>query len=209
VELDKSLSRRIKRELSDEQNELLSALTSIKGTVTAISVLPAQEAQVARYSALAAPLLAEAAEAGSALVAGVAGRGGSRSSVADLASELASQVVGPLRERLERCFSEADGDRDEVAQRIRSCFREWKAQRVEPVVSHAMVAACNRGAFDRLPKKTMVRWVVSDGEVASPDCDDNALAGDLAKGDKFPTGHANAPIHERCRCFVVPVELLS
>jgi hypothetical protein len=55
----------------------------------------------------------------------------------------------------------------------------------------------------------MVRWVVSDGEVASPDCDDNALAGDLAKGDKFPTGHANAPIHERCRCFVVPVELLS
>ena len=209
AELDKSLSRRIKRELSDEQNELLSALTSIKGNVTAFSVLPAQEVQEARYSALATPLLTEAAEAGSAVVAGIAGRGGSRSSVADLASELAAEIVGPLRERLERCFSEADGDRDEVAQRIRSCFREWKAQRVESVASHAMVAACNRGAFDRLPKKTMVRWVVSDGAVASPDCDDNALAGDLAKGDKFPTGHANAPIHDNCRCFVAPVELLS
>jgi cell division septum initiation protein DivIVA len=209
LELDKSLSRRIKRELSDEQNELLSALSSTKGTVTAISVLPSQEVQESRYSTLADSVLAQAAAAGSELVAGIGGRGGSRSSLADLASELAAEIVGPLRERLERCFAEADGDRDEVAQRIRSCYREWKAQRVEPAASHAMVAACNRGAFDRLPKKTMVRWVVSDGVVASPDCDDNALAGDLAKGDKFPTGHTNAPIHDNCRCFVAPVELLS
>ena len=209
LELEKSLDRRIKRELSDEQNELLSALTSMKGTVTAISILPSQEAQEARYSALAAPVLAEAASAGSALVGAIGGRAGSHTTVADLASLLASEIVAPLRDRLERCFSEADGDRDEVAQRIRSCFREWKAQRVEPVVSHSMVAACNRGAFDRLPKKTMVRWVVSDGATASPDCDDNALAGDIAKGDKFPTGHTNAPIHDNCRCFVAPVELVS
>lgn len=209
LELDKSLSRRLKRELSDEQNELLSALSSTKGSVSAISVLPSQEVQEARYSTLADPVLAQAAAAGSELVSGIGGRGGSRSSLADLASELAAEIVGPLRERLERCFAESDGDRDEVAQRIRSCYREWKAQRVEPAASHAMVAACNRGAFDRLPKKTMVRWVVSDGAVASPDCDDNALAGDLAKGDKFPTGHVNAPIHDNCRCFVAPVELLS
>lgn len=209
LELDKSLSRRLKRELSDEQNELLSALSSTKGTVSAISVLPSQEVQEARYSTLADPVLAQAAAAGSELVSGIGGRGGSLSSLADLASELAAEIVGPLRERLERCFAESDGDRDEVAQRIRSCYREWKAQRVEPAASHAMVAACNRGAFDRLPKKTMVRWVVSDGAVASPDCDDNALAGDLAKGDKFPTGHVNAPIHDNCRCFVAPVELLS
>ncbi|CAM8646898.1 ATP-synt_Fo_b domain containing protein [Acidimicrobiia bacterium] len=209
LELDKSLSRRLKRELSDEQNELLSALSSTKGSVSAISVLPSQEVQEARYSTLADPVLAQAAAAGSELVSGIGGRGGSRSSLADLASELAAEIVGPLRERLERCFAESDGDRDEVAQRIRSCYREWKAQRVEPAASHAMVAACNRGAFDRLPKKTMVRWVVSDGAVASPDCGDNALAGDLAKGDKFPTGHVNAPIHDNCRCFVAPVELLS
>ena len=49
-----------------------------------------------------------------------------------------------------------------------------------------------------------MHWVVDDGDTPSPDCDDNALAGDVHKGDKFPTGHLTPPISPTCRCIVLP-----
>jgi hypothetical protein len=51
-----------------------------------------------------------------------------------------------------------------------------------------------------------VRWVVAGGDDPSPDCDDNALAGSVARGEPFPTGHPVPPLHATCRCMVVPVE---
>ena len=201
--LESRLARRIKRELSDEQNELLSTLRSVKGNLTAIAFLPTPESQLERYEDIALPALADAAEAG-ATVAPVKGRGAVRSSVGDLAADLASAIVGPLRDRLERAVTEAAGDRDDLAQRIRSTFREWKGQRVDDAVSFAILSACNRGILDRLPKGSQVRWVVAAGDGPSPDCEDNALGGPIDRGGKFPTGHAAPPLHPGCHCAVLP-----
>ena len=60
--IESSLARRIKRELSDEQNELLSTLRSVKGNMTAIAFLPTPESQLERYEDIALPALADAAE---------------------------------------------------------------------------------------------------------------------------------------------------
>jgi cell division septum initiation protein DivIVA len=206
AELERNLARRLKRELSDEQNELLASLTAAKGVPSADDVLPAAEAHVERYQAIALPTLVAAATAGADLVSTVAGPPAAPTSVADLAAELAADVVAPLRERLERAFSGAEGHTDDVAQSIRACYREWKGQRVDQVASHSVVAACNRGLLDRLPEGTKVRWVVSDGDTPSPDCDDNALAGSVPRGEAFPTGHSAPPLHATCRCMVVPAE---
>jgi hypothetical protein len=204
AELERNLARRLKRELSDEQNELLASLAAAKGTPDAADVLPAPETHVERYQAIALPTLAAAATAGADLVSTVAGPPAAPTSVADLAAELAADVIAPLRERLERAFAAADGHPDDIAQSIRSCYREWKGQRVDQVAAHAVVAACNRGLIDRLPEGTMVRWVVADGDSASPDCDDNSLAGEVVRGEAFPTGHTAPPLHATCRCMVVP-----
>ncbi len=201
--IESSLARRIKRELSDEQNELLSTLRSVKGNMTAIAFLPTPESQLERYEDIALPALADAAEAGGS-IAPVMGRGTSRASVGDLAADLASAIVGPLRDRLERAVSESAGDRDDLAQRIRSTFREWKSQRVDESVSFAVLSACNRGILDRLPKESQVRWVVAAGDAPSPDCEDNALGGATERGAAFPTGHNAPPLHPGCHCVVLP-----
>lgn len=201
---ESSLARRIKRELSDEQNELLSTLRSIKGNLTALAFLPTPESQLERYEDIALPALADSAEAGAAL-APVKGRGTARASVGDLAADLASAIVSPLRDRLERAVSESAGDRDDLAQRIRSTFREWKGQRVDDAVTFAVLAAANRGILDRLPKNAQVRWVVAAGDGPSPDCEDNALGGPIERGGAFPTGHKVPPLHPGCHCAVLPV----
>ena len=206
ADLERNLARRLKRELSDEQNELLASLSAAKGSPTAADVLPAPEAHVERFQAIALPTLAAAATAGADLVSTVAGPPAAPTSVADLAAEVAADIVAPLRERLERAFADSDGHPDDVAQSIRSCYREWKGQRVDQVAAHAVVAATNRGLLDRLPEGTLVRWVVADGDNPSPDCDDNALAGAVVRGEAFPTGHTAPPLHPSCRCMVVPAD---
>lgn len=198
--ISSSLTRRLKRELSDEQNEILAAITSVKGAVNSHDILPIPEDHLERYDDLVLPALGEASEAGGRLAGG---RPGSRTSVADLSSNLAESIVLPLRERLERCVTQSGGDRDDLAQSVRAVFREWKGQRVDDVVEAACLAACNRGYMDKIGKGVKVRWIVAAGDPPSPDCDDNALAGAIDKGTPFPTGHLLPPLQPGCHCFVV------
>ena len=208
TEIERSLSRRIKRELSDEQNELLDTVRRQKGKPTAPQALPEADVHRSRYATAALPSLVAAAAAGADLLAGlsdeVAPSKAPKTRGGDLAAELASDLVEGLRDRIERCFAEAAGDEEELAERLRACYREWKGQRVDELASRYAVAACNRGLLDSLAEGTLVHWVVDDGDTPSPDCDDNALAGGVHKGDKFPTGHIAPPISTTCRCIVLP-----
>ncbi len=205
IETERALSRRIKRELSDEQNELLDTVRRQKGAPTAEAALPDDEIHRKRYRDAALPQLVAAATTGAELVD--AGRRSSKIGSdrgAPLADQLAAELVEPLRDRLERCFGETEGDSDELAERLRACYREWKGQRVDELVSRFTLSAANQGLIDALPKGTLVHWVVDDGSTPSPDCDDNALAGDIPKGEAFPTGHVAPPIATHCRCLVAP-----
>jgi cell division septum initiation protein DivIVA len=204
VDIERALGRRIKRELSDEQNELLDSVRRQKGVPSVAEVLPALAVHIARYRDGALASLATAATAGADLLDGPKAGAATKTKAADLATELATELVEPLRDRIERCFVEAADDDEELAERLRACYREWKGQRVDELASRYAVAASNRGLLDRLPKGTLVHWVVDDGSTPSPDCDDNALAGDQPKGEPFPTGHIAPPISATCRCMVVP-----
>ena len=91
--------------------------------------------------------LADAAAAGATWCGRQAG------SVADLADELARSLTAPLRDRIDRSFSAADGNLDDVADRVRALYREWKGQRLTDTSRHYAAAAYARGVFDATARR--------------------------------------------------------
>jgi cell division septum initiation protein DivIVA len=195
--VDKELSRRLKRALADEQNEVLDLLRRAKPKGVD-DLLPAAEEHVARWAATAADALTDAAKAGAA--------GAKHRPTADLADELAQSLTAPLRDRIDRSFAASDGNLDDVADRVRALYREWKGQRLSESSRHFLAAAYARGTYDAVPADGSVRWILDPSVPPCPDCDDNVLGGALAKGTEFPTGHTCAPAHPGCRCLVVAAD---
>jgi hypothetical protein len=110
-----------------------------------------------------------------------------------------------LRRRLEEVFAgNTDDDANALAESLGVAYREWKTQRIELTASDHIASAFARGAFAATPGDTMLRWVVDDVDGPCPDCDDNALAGDVPRGEEFPTGQQYPPAHAGCRCLLVP-----
>ncbi|MEO6988918.1 MAG: DivIVA domain-containing protein [Aquihabitans sp.] len=201
-ELERQLARKLKRVLSDEQNEVLDLLRRAKGSPHASEVLPSEADHVERYRAAALEDLSGAERAG----AGFNGDAPKREAdVVDLAGVFAEEMVRQIRGRLELSIN-GDGDEDEVAERIRALYREWKTQRIAEVARHHVITAFSRGVAEAADDDASFRWLVDHGDAAAPDCEDNALAGPVAKGSPFPTGDLMPPAHPGCRCLLVVVD---
>jgi len=210
VDLEVTLTRKLKRALQDEQNDLLDHLRSLRGEPTASALLPGYQAQIARYADAASPLLAKASTAGAAFAAdvlAVKAAGRTNASVADLANETARSIVDALRRRVDEAISAHAGeDQSVLVESVGAAYREWKSQRIERIAGDALVAAFSRGTWNGTPDGMSMRWIVEDVDGPCPDCDDDALAGALARGEAFPTGQQYPPAHSGCRCLLVPTE---
>jgi hypothetical protein len=195
--IERTLARRLKRVLADEQNEVLDLVRRHPPEDLDELVPPADE-HVERYAEVALAELESAAGEGAAAV------GGTRSGTCrSLAIELGRNLVDPLRVRMSRSINETS-DVDEVTARLRALYREWKGQRIGLAVRHYTVAAYAAGALDAVTRGDEVRWLVDRTSEPCPDADDNALARGVRKGEVFPTGDRGAPAHPGCRCLVVP-----
>jgi hypothetical protein len=195
------MGRKLKRVLSDEQNEVLDLLRRTKAGNLDELLPDGGAAHAARYSDAALEGLTAAATRGADSVEGQA-----RGSCQPLAEQLGRQVVDPLRERMARSFLDSGGDVEEVTNRLRALYREWKGHHIAAAVEHYAVAAYSQGAYSAVPDGTAVRWLVDRGSDACPDADDNALADGVRKGEAFPTGDRCAPAHPGCRCLVAPLD---
>jgi DivIVA domain-containing protein len=196
------LTKRLKRALQDEQNASLDRLRTSRGHVTVDHVLAAVDDQRAPYRSLTVPFLEQAARAGAA----ASPFGPVAVGVDDLAGQLAEDLAGALRTRLDTVL--AAGAREEldlsgIGERISSVYRDWKVQKLERLAMHYLVAAHERGGFLAQPEGTPLRWIVDD-EGPCPDCEDNALAGPTPRGESFPTGQLHPPAHLGCRCLLTP-----
>jgi hypothetical protein len=121
------------------------------------------------------------------------------------AGQLADAIVDPLRRRLEAVLSAGEGDDPVIlAEAVGAAYREWKTKRVETVAADHVAAAFTIGVYSTTPAGATLRWLVEDADGPCSDCDDNALAGDQAKGEAFPTGQRHPPAHPGCRCLLVP-----
>ncbi|MBV8957353.1 MAG: hypothetical protein JO087_01175, partial [Actinobacteria bacterium] len=203
--VEATLSRRLKRGLQDDQNELLDRLRSHRGPITVDAILPPVDEHGERFKQVGRDLLVQAARAGSSF----AGRnnGAPSADLSDLVDALADAVIAPLRGRLERGLSDAlaEGDDEGVlVERIGAAYREWKSQRIEQLAGDQVMAAFGRGVMSATEPGTPLRWIVRDVGGPCPDCDDNALAGAVPSGETWPTGQVHPPAHPGCRCLLVP-----
>jgi DivIVA domain-containing protein len=243
VDLEVTLTRRLKRALQNEQNDLLDRLRNLREQPTAPLLLPGEEEQVARYSDAARPLLVQAAAAGAQFARRIlditdaassngangstsdherggsangtgragTGKGGKAAdwahhpAIDELAKEAGNNIVGALRRRLEQAIDVTAGDDQAVLiESLGAAYREWKTQRIERLAGDMLSASFSRGTWEASPDGTLLRWIVEDADGPCPDCDDDALAGELPKGEPFPTGQNHPPAHTGCRCLLVP-----
>ncbi len=197
------LARRLKRNLQDEQNELLDRLRG-KGVTWSTDLLPDEVEHVDGVATSALPFLEEAAEAG-ALFAGGSKKRPSTDELLGVAHELAESVVGPLRKRLGASDGVDPADEPAVHEHVGSAFREWKGERIEGMAADAVIEAFSMGtvaAADRDGPGLVWVAVAHAGETPCPDCEDNGLADPQAPGADFATGHAHPPAHPGCRCVL-------
>jgi DivIVA domain-containing protein len=211
-ETETALTRKLKRALQDEQNDLLDRLRLVRGRPTADTVLSAATEQKARYAAAATPLIERGAQEGTdfalLLLADLGSKVGPRgrpAQVEDLVTELTDGIVDPLRRRLAQVIEESGDDEQSVlVEALGAAYREWKTQRIERLAGDVLAGAFARGSVHATPKQGTLRWVVDDVDGPCPDCDDNVLAGALPPTEVFPTGQFHPPAHAGCRCIVVP-----
>lgn len=207
VPLIVTAARKLKRRLADEQNEILDALRRNEPVADPEALVGTDHEQITRYADAITAELAEAGQAGADAIGGTEPIDLGPDGLLGPAHEaIATELVGPLRERLARAIEEADGDRDTIAKKVRGVYREWKSQRIDDELDDIVRGAYIRAAYASLAPGSHVRWIVDPDGPASPDCEDNSLAEPVAVGDGFPTGHTNPPAHPGCRCLLAVVE---
>jgi DivIVA domain-containing protein len=197
-----ALSRRLKRTLQDDQNDLLDRLRN-NGSTWSAELLPDEVEHLDAYATAALPQLEQAATAGRLFV-GDESKGGPLSEhVVGVAHDLATAVVGPLRRRLiDDGLSSAD--ESAVAEQVGAAFREWKGERIERLAGDYVIAGFSAGSVAGSSQD--IEWIAAavPGATPCPDCDDNALNGPQQAGQEFPTGHRHPPAHSGCRCLLAP-----
>jgi hypothetical protein len=203
-------AKKLKRVLADEQNEVLDGLRRREPVRSLSDVLPPPAEHLARYRAVIVDDLLAAANAGASLV--TPGRV-ARITKAEAATAVAAGeavldewLIAPLRERLERCVNDGDGDNVGIAKRARSVYREWKTQHIDEQLDDVIRAAHGNGAYAALEPGTAVDWVSDRSHDVCADCDDNTLGGAVSAGEPFPTGHRFPPAHLGCRCILLPAD---
>jgi len=209
VAVDEAVAKKLKRVLADEENSMLNYLQSKKAQVALEKVLPTVENQLQNYVEATNKELIEAAMSGAqslskSLKADLRKKVSNTSVMQVMSKKLADDIVYPLRERIQNCVEKSDGSASEMSSLIRTVYREWKMQQIDKLVGDISRLAYSRGAYLVLETGTKVCWMVDPNGPPCSDAEDNSLGGEVACGEKFPTGHEHPVIHSGCKCLVVP-----
>ena len=127
------LARRLKRLLSDEQNDVLDRLRRTrKRTLVVGDLLDGFDERVTRFAEAVQPVLADAAD----------GRrsGTTAPPVDDLAAELAREVAEALADGLVEPLEE-EVPVDEMSGSVRTLYRRWKTDRIGALAERYVEAA--------------------------------------------------------------------
>ena len=201
-----AMSRRLKRVLADEQNEVLDILRGKLPVKTLDAIVGPKSDHSARMIEALEASLKGAALAGAKSLSNASDKEVQKmvtSQMAAINEYVVATVVAPLRERLSRSISQASGDNAELTSLVRLVYREWKNTHVDTQVDNIAQTSFGRGAFAALTPGVQICWKVDPNGPACADAEDNSLAGFVGAGEAFPTGHTHAPAHAGCRCALV------
>ncbi len=212
VPLIVSGARKIKRTLADEQNGVLDTLRRNEPVRSLADMLPEIGEHLDVYIGALADELLGAAAAGATQVGindtKTLRRKLAKTGALDNAHDLLrTDLLRPLRDRLERAVADGAGDNEDITKRVRAVYREWKTQHIDDQLDDVFRFAHGGGFAVSIEPGTQITWAIDPGHPACPDCEDNSLAGSVAAGEAFPTGHTAAPAHPGCRCLTVPAPL--
>ncbi|MGH9019986.1 MAG: hypothetical protein ACRDV0_03095, partial [Acidimicrobiales bacterium] len=196
-----ALTRRVKRVLQDDQNDVLERLRDVRGMIT--TELEDEHDQRARYAEAARDALADAAAAGGRFAfdeARVSGPEAGRGAINDCATDLAVTIVLALRRRI---LTDGSGT---AIERANTAYKEWRGARVERLCTDAARRAFSLGVI-AVCQGQMVRFVVTPTDAPCDACALDARAGERLAGQAFPSGSAQPPLHAGCACAVVPAAI--
>lgn len=196
-------SRRLKRLLQEDQNDLLDRIRTHRGKGTFDQDISPLDQQESRFAEGMGEILGEAFSAGRK-VAGGDNEGDPDQPVRNLVSR---QLVGPLRRELSTAVEvglQAQDTPTSIAERASDIYRVWKGVRTELLGEGLVFAAYHQGLMDvwRSQGAATKRWVLSSDEQTCPRdvCRQNTGAGAVALDSAFPSGHMAPPAHGGCTC---------
>ena len=204
-----TMARKLKRVLADEQNNVLEHLRGKRSSLEMDAILGTVEDHASRYAVSIAEDTMTAASAGAKSVrsSGGSSRRVTQKAIAGHVQDtITAGLVAGFREDARIAIGEAEGDREIVASLMRDVYRKWKTDFIDQKVDDIACTSYSKGGFLALEPNARVSWMVDPNAECCSECEDNSLAGAVAKGDEFPTGHAMPPAHPGCRCLVCPVQ---
>jgi len=194
-----AMSRKLKRVLADEENEVLEYLRGKKNALTIDAVVGELEVHAKRFSDAVAEDIMAAAKG--------AAKSAKAADVVPTVDVLINvQLVKPLRDRLAKAIEQNGTDRVAMAKALRGVYRQWKSQHIDEQVDDIACLSYSRGFFAGVKPGTQVCWMVDPNGPECPDAEDNSLAGCIALGKEFPTGNLHPLAHAGCRCLLAPVQ---
>ena len=190
-----TILRKAKRQLQDEQNELLESLRTVKSKkrISSISILPEEQTQIKNWTESLRTELEEVFLAGAKTVSGKEVQAGE-----EVLKSSVHWIISPLRETLIVAVDE--GEASESGTRVGAKYREWRNSDLKNALYDALCCAYNNGVLNAAEKDATMKWEVEKAGQC-PDCDDNALE-PTASGESFPTGQIAPPAHSGCRCVI-------
>lgn len=198
-------SRRMKRLLQEDQNDLLDRLRRQRGKGTVAENLIPEDEHLGRFRDGLIDVL------GSAFVEGrkAGGSTDEKDPKAAIGALVGKQLVNPLRNELSRAVEAGLEARDTptaISERASDIFRVWKGVRTELLGEGMVYAAYHQGLIDVWTSHGAATkaWVISPDEKECPKdvCKQNAAAGEVALNAPFPSGHNAPPAHGGCTCTI-------
>lgn len=202
-----AMSRKLKRVLADEQNEVLQHLRGKRSSLEIDAILGTVDEQAQRYAASVTEETMAAAGDGAKSVkhAGGSSRRVTQKAIGThVVHTVAQGLVAGFREDTRIAIGEAEGDREILTGLMRDVYRKWKLDDIDSHVDDIACSAYSKGGFLSLEPGSDVTWMVDPATKCCSECEDNALGGAVKRGDNFPTGHNHPPAHPGCRCLVGP-----
>jgi hypothetical protein len=204
-----TMARKLKRVLADEQNNVLEHLRGKRSSLEMDAILGTIDEHATRYAVSVAEDTMSAAGAGAKSVKSSGGssrRVTQKAISAHVKDTITAGLIAGFREDTRIAIGEAEGDREILASLMRDVYRKWKTDLIDQQVDDIACSSYSKGGFLALEPNARISWMVDPSAECCSECEDNSLAGAVAKGEEFPTGHALPPAHPGCRCLVCPVQ---
>ncbi len=201
------LFKKVKRLLSDEQNDLLDKVRRSSGSKVVLDDLLDEKEQIDAV-ALASLDFFEQVRLGvvdlfSESKGAPSKREISRHAV-ECSEEFAKELVLPLRRRIhDALVLDITAEDQSTASALGSIYRDIRSNRLEQLISQYVNTVFCATILHESGYESFI-WVTDPEDTPCADCLDNSLAGATIRGEQFPTGHLHPGIHSGCRCLLVP-----